>query len=111
MKHGCFADTEEKPGPHTILPIGTFSPHQVAQWIRSLDSQLLAIAGKRDNEALVLCYTFAVAGQVQTFCTKVSTAPLFSIADLYPAAVAFEAALQQQWEIVFQPYHQGRDEH
>ena len=105
MKRGSIADQEQDEQQAPAL-----SPHQVAQWIRNLDSQLLSIAGAWEDEALVLCYTFAVAGKVHPFCTKVRTAPLFSIADLYPAAAAFEAALQQQCGIVFQPYHREPDE-
>jgi hypothetical protein len=79
------------------------SPYQIAQMIRDLDSQLIGIESKQDGDELILIYSFAVAGNVQQFQISVTTQPIASITDLYPAASAFEAQLQRQHGLVFQP--------
>lgn len=111
MKCGSTANqTQGEQTASAISQVDVLSPHQIAQWIRNLDSQLLSIVAEWDDETLVLCYTFVVAGKVHTFCTKVTTGSLFSIVDLYPTALAFEAAVEQQWGVAFQPYTAILDE-
>lgn len=78
-----------------------FSPHQIAFLIRSLDSQLLRIEHEQWGDERFLLYVFAVAGKVQAFQVALGTETLDSIADLYPAALAFEQKLQDQWGLVF----------
>lgn len=80
-----------------------FSPHQIALLIRSLDSQLISIEYKQVDDAAFLLYVFAVAGKAQAFQVALTSESLDSIVDLYPAALAFEAKLQDQWGLVFHP--------
>jgi hypothetical protein len=80
-----------------------FSPRQVASLIRGIDSQLVSIEYAKSVDERALVYTFEVAGKRQPFCIAVPSAPIASIADLYPEAAPQEQELQRRFGLVFEP--------
>ena len=87
-----------------VTQLRMFSPYQIALLIRNLDSKLINIEYKQAAEERCLVYQFAVAGRVRAFPVPLNATTLDSIADLYPAALAFEQKLQDQWGLVFRPH-------
>jgi arylformamidase len=101
----------EQPNPHSAAaPTGSdavelraLSPRTVAALIRALDSRLVEIASDPGASQLTLCYSFEVAGNVQTFRISPPSTTLNSISDLYPQAAIHEQALRQQFGLTFLP--------
>jgi hypothetical protein len=89
----------ERPQQEIPLLFG-ISPHEMAGAIRSLDSKLVGIEIDQ-SAARMLIYTFTVGGKRQAFRLPIGTAPLESIADLYPEAAAREQELQRQYGLAF----------
>jgi hypothetical protein len=79
---------------------------RAAGTIRSLDSRLVAIEHRERPGGPVLAYTFALAGREERFEVQVEPV-MHSVADLYPAAVALEAALAARHGIVFQRHEES----
>ncbi|MBK9713957.1 MAG: NADH-quinone oxidoreductase subunit C [Kouleothrix sp.] len=81
------------PPPESEPPLRELSARQLAGLIRALDSRLLGIAYDDSAGEPALVYSFEVAGKIQRFSLAVRPEGLTSIADLYPAAAAYEREL------------------
>lgn len=96
------ASNETEPSlSRQITRLWRFSPHHVARLIRSLDSQLIRIEHEQRGDEAFLLYVFTVAGKVHSFQVALKSGSVDSIGDLYPAALAFEKKLHEQWGLIF----------
>jgi Ni,Fe-hydrogenase III component G len=90
-------------GPDGAAPrLGGVTPAQVARFILGLDGCLVSLDARREGEADVVVYTFAVASKEQSFVAPVRDRAVESIASVFPEAAAREAELRDRHGIQFE---------
>lgn len=78
------------------------TPAQVARFILGLGGSLVSLDARKEGEADILVYTFAVASKEQSFVAPVRDRAVESIASVFPEAAAREADLRDRHGILFE---------